>query len=181
MNPVVVSNSTPLIALASIGRFSTLQELFTQIHIPEAVLSEVAGDKRRRAGSREILTASWINTVHVENIPSVDFLRTLVDQGEAEAIVLSRELNADLLLIDDGGGRKIAESAAITGVGTVGLLLRYYRVDASSFRAALDELLSKGFRLAPKEYRKIVQLALQRSGKDGVTPCPPAKTLKCKT
>lgn len=41
MNPVVVSNSTPLIALASIGRFSALRELFTQIHIPEAVLTIV--------------------------------------------------------------------------------------------------------------------------------------------
>jgi len=113
MKPVVVSNSTPLIALASIGRFSALRELFTQIHIPQAVLSEVAGDKRRRAGSREILAASWINTVQVENIASVDFLRTLVDQGEAESIVLSRELNANLLLIDDKDGRKIAESAGI--------------------------------------------------------------------
>jgi len=165
MKPVVVSNSTPLIALASIGRFSALRELFTQIHIPQAVLSEVAGDKRRRAGSREVLAASWMNTVQVENIASVDFLRTLVDQGEAESIGLSRELNANLLLIDDKDGRKIAESAGITCVGTVGLLLRYYRLDADAFTVALDELVSKGFRLAPKEYRKIIQLALQRSGK----------------
>ena len=165
MKPVVVSNSTPLIALASIGRFSALRELFTQIHIPQAVLSEVAGDKRRRAGSREVLAASWMNTVQVENIASVDFLRTLVDQGEAESVVLSRELNANLLLIDDKDGRKIAESAGITCVGTVGLLLRYYRLDADAFTVALDELVSKGFRLAPKEYRKIIQLALQRSGK----------------
>lgn len=167
MNPVVVSNSTPLIALASIGRFSALRELFTQIHIPEAVLSEVAGDKRRRAGSREILAASWINTVQVENIPSVDFLKTLVDQGEAESIVLSRELNADLLLIDDKDGRKIAESAGITCVGTVGLLLHYYRLDTDSFTTSLDELVAQGFRLAPKEYREIVQLAIQLSGKGG--------------
>lgn len=146
-----------------------MRKLFTQIHIPEAVLSEVAGDKRRRAGSREILAASWINTVQVENIPSVDFLKTLVDQGEAESIVLSRELNADLLLIDDKDGRKIAESAGIiTCVGTVGLLLHYYRLDTDSFTNSLDELVAQGFRLAPKEYRKIVQLAIQRSGKVGV-------------
>ena len=164
MKPVVVSNSTPLIALASIGRFSALRELFTQVHIPQAVLSEVAGDKKRRAGSREISAASWISTVQVENIASVDFLRALVDQGEAESIVLSKELNADLLLIDDKDGRKIAESAGITCVGTVGLLLRYYRLNADEFTIALDELIAKGFRLAPKEYSKIVQLALQRSG-----------------
>jgi predicted nucleic acid-binding protein len=164
MKPVVVSNSTPLIALASIGRFSALRELFKQVHVPQAVFSEVAGDKRRRAGSREIRAASWINTVQVENIASVDFLRALVDHGEAESIVLSRELNADILLIDDKDGRKIAESSGITCVGTVGLLLRYYRLNADEFKAALDELIAKGFRLAPKEYRKIVQLALQRSG-----------------
>lgn len=122
MNPVVVSNSTPLIALANIGLFSALRELFAQVHIPQAVLSEVVGDKKkRRPGSQEILAASWINTIRVENISSIDFLRTLVHQGEAEAIVLSRELNADLLLIDDKDGRKIAESVGITCVGTVGL------------------------------------------------------------
>jgi len=164
MKPVVVSNSTPLIALASIGRFPVLRELFTQVHIPQAVLSEVADDKKRRTGSREISAASWIQTVQVENIASVDFLRALVDQGEAESIVLSKELNADLLLIDDKDGRKIAESAGITCVGTVGLLLRYYRLNADEFKAALDELIAKGFRLAPKEYSKIVQLAQQRSG-----------------
>ena len=58
MKPVVVSNSTPLIALANIGRFSILRKLFAQVHIPQAVLSEVAGDKKRRAGSREISAAS---------------------------------------------------------------------------------------------------------------------------
>lgn len=148
-----------------IGRFAALRELFTQINIPQAVLSEVADEKRRRAGSREILAATWINAIPVENIASVEFLRTMVDQGEAESIVLSRELNADLLLIDDKDGRKIAESAGIACAGTVGLLLRYYRHDVDAFTAALDELVAKGFRLAPKEYGKIIQLALQRSGK----------------
>jgi len=50
----------------------------------------------------------------------------------------------------------------------------------SSFQKALDELVAKGFRLAPKEYRKIVELAQQRGGKGGVTPSPPAKTLNFK-
>ena len=71
-------------------------------------------------------------------------------------------------MIDDKDGRKIAESTGITCVGTVGLLLRYYRLDADAFTAALDELVAKGFRLAPREYRKIVLLALS-------SLIPPAK------
>lgn len=36
---IVVSNTTPLIGLASIERFSLLQQLFGEIHIPQAVFT----------------------------------------------------------------------------------------------------------------------------------------------
>ncbi len=37
---IVVSNSTPLIGLASIGRFDLLRSLFQKLYVPQAVYHE---------------------------------------------------------------------------------------------------------------------------------------------
>jgi len=37
---IVVSDTTPLIGLASIGRLNVLQELFGEVYIPQAVYDE---------------------------------------------------------------------------------------------------------------------------------------------
>ena len=37
---IVVSDTTPLIGLASIGRLELLQELFEEVYIPQAVFDE---------------------------------------------------------------------------------------------------------------------------------------------
>jgi uncharacterized protein len=41
----VVSNSTPIISLASIGQLSLLPELFGKIYIPQAVYYEIKSKK----------------------------------------------------------------------------------------------------------------------------------------
>lgn len=121
----VVSNSTPLIALAAINRFYIFQELFGKIYIPTAVYDEIVTVGKGRAGSNELESAVWITCCSVNNLSLVNFLNTSLDAGEAEAIALSQELTADLLLIDDKAGCYMAESVGIPITGTVGLLLHY--------------------------------------------------------
>jgi len=53
------------------------------------------------------------------------FIQTLseyLDAGEAEAIALAKELNADLLLIDEKLGKQFAEAEHIACKGAVGIL-----------------------------------------------------------
>jgi predicted nucleic acid-binding protein len=157
----VVSNSTPLIALSQISRLNIIKELFGTIIIPDAVFIEVAADKKGRAGKDEVSLAKWIRTMKVSNPLAADFLSVDLDPGEAEAITLSKEINADLLLIDDKDGRKAAKSVDIPITGTVGLLLRYYKGKKEDFKLALDELIAKGFRLSVQEYEKFLMMANQ--------------------
>jgi predicted nucleic acid-binding protein len=159
MSLQVVSNSTPIIALAKIDRIEILRELFGIIVIPEAVRNEVADRGRKRAGSAEVMGHDWIVTKRVHNRTAVDFLLVSVDPGEAEAIALAKESDADLLLIDDRAGRRISESVGVAITGTIGVLLRYYRGNPRSFKRALDELMANGFRIGMAEYHKIVKLA----------------------
>ena len=123
MNLRVVSNSTPLIALARIRRFQLLRELFGEINIPLAVYDEVVNAGKGRAGVIEVESADWIHYHQVSNSDLVAFLRIPLDSGEAEAIALAKEISADLVLLDDSDGRNIAESVGITFTGTIGILL----------------------------------------------------------
>ena len=159
MKLTIVANSTPLIALARIGRLNILQEMFGAIHIPQAVYNEVATDSKKRSGSSEVEQYAWINKVDIARSDLLEFLMLTVDAGEAEAIALAREIKADLLLIDDKEGRRIADSVGQAIAGTIGLLLRYYKGRPEVFKKAFDELLEQGFRLKKEEYERIVAMA----------------------
>ncbi len=56
-----VSNSTPLIYLAAIGRFGLLQALYGRISIPLAVFDEVVTQGTGRWGAAETANANWID------------------------------------------------------------------------------------------------------------------------
>lgn len=122
---VVVSNTTPLIGFAVIGRFDLLRQLFGKIHIPEAVYNEAVVAGRERGGARsEVSTANWIETVQVKERLAVDVLLDELDLGEAETIVLAREIDADWVLMDEKKGRRKLSEMGLNKVRTVGLLLR---------------------------------------------------------
>ena len=88
---IVVSNTTPLIGLASIQRFQLLEQLFGEIHIPQAVYEEAVVAGREVGGARrEVLAATWIKTLSVKDRLAVDMLLGELDLGEAETIVLAR-------------------------------------------------------------------------------------------
>ena len=103
----VISNTTPLIGLASIDQFELLRQLFGGIIIPRAVYNEVVIAGREKGGAkREVLTANWIKTVSVKDRLAVEILLDELDLGAAETIVLAREINADWVLMDEKKGRR---------------------------------------------------------------------------
>ena len=100
---VVVSNSTPLIALSKIGLFELLKEYFGEITIPNEVYEEVVTRGSNLFGAREVSNSDWVKVVEAENKLAVDTLSVHLGKGEAEAIILAKEKNT-LLLIDDRDG-----------------------------------------------------------------------------
>ncbi|WP_367884528.1 DUF3368 domain-containing protein [Thermococcus sp. JCM 11816] len=66
--------------------------------------------------------AEWIKVQDVNDRLSVEILMKEIEIGEAEAIVLARELNADLLVLDERIPRIIAKSLGIKVAGTLALL-----------------------------------------------------------
>jgi uncharacterized protein len=141
---IVVSDSSPLIALASVGHLEVLRALYGRVMIPEAVRDEVSGDLDRR-GAREVLAAGWIETRSASDTIDLYLARTLVDAGEAEAIGLAIELDAELLIVDERRARDLAETMGLRITGVVGVLLEAKnRGLIAAIKPILDALSASG-------------------------------------
>jgi uncharacterized protein len=159
--PVTVSNSTPLIHLAKIGQLHLLPELFGTLLIPQAVYTECVLEGRGYEESTRIAQARWLQVVPVVNQTLLTLLNSELDKGEAEAIVLALERQADRLLLDDTEGRNKARLYGLPYTGTLGILLRARQVNKlnASFRATLDALQASGFWLDKHLYQRLIQEA----------------------
>ena len=95
----VVSNTSPLIALAKLERLDLLQQLFQKITIPESVYHEFLDycPKNEEENFRHACD-NFIEIIKVQN--KLEFNRRL-DLGEQEVLSLALNLNADIALIDD--------------------------------------------------------------------------------
>jgi uncharacterized protein len=151
---IVVSDTSPILSLALIGRLDLLRDLYGTITIPEAVRAEIISTDQ--GGAREVIQADWIVTRPIEPDVAVKLLLREVDRGEAEAIGLALQLAADVLLIDE---RKARHLAAYLELGVVGLLdvlqEAKQRQLITSVRPILDDLMARArFRLSHKLYQR---------------------------
>lgn len=158
---MIVSNSTPLIALSKIKQLQLLKDYFGTITIPMEVFDEIVTRGGALFGAKEVKTKDWIRVSNVKNQLTVDILCRYLDRGEAEAIVLAKENDASLLIIDDSDGRKIAGDIGLKITGTIGILLLAAEDNKLDLNKSLDDLIASGFRLSKKEYKKLI-------GKDGL-------------
>lgn len=157
----VVSNTSPILNLAIVARLDLLRQQFGQIQIPPAVLDELKIDEER-PGSQPIkaaIIAGWIQVQPVSNQTLIQLLKQTLDGGEAEAISLALELQAEWILLDERDGRKVAKSLGLYVTGVLGILLRAKQSgELSSLQPALEDLTQKaGFRIAPELLAKVLQ------------------------
>lgn len=130
---IVVSDTSPLTALLTVGEGHLLPELFAEVVIPGAVRDELLR-------SHPALPA-WLRVEPVKDAAEAARLAQFVDSGEAEAIELARELRADRLLIDERRGRRLAVEQGVSVIGLLGVVLLARRTGRiASARALLLRL-----------------------------------------
>lgn len=119
---LVVSDTSPISNLLLINQLELLQLLFEEVIVPTAVDVEI----RQLAKIGEDITAyessEWIIVRQPSSPVLVRQLRDSLDEGEAEAIVLAKELGSSLLLLDERRGTQIARSKGLTTIGLLGVL-----------------------------------------------------------
>jgi len=148
----VVSNSSPLIALARIQRLDLVPAVLKSALIPPAVAREIAP-------SIPVLP-DWLEVRAPTRALSVVASRGRLGDGEWDAIALAIELEASAIVIDDRPARRLAEAAGLNVIGTLGLLLEAKRAGhIRTIRAELDKLLETSFFLSQELYDQLLRLA----------------------
>lgn len=101
----------------------------------------------------------WIEIWEIRNPDSKAYFLDL-DEGEAEVIILAKEQDADLVIMDEIMGRRIAKQFNLTVTGTIGVLLKAKeRGFVNVIKELLTELQEKGTWLNTKLISKALEIA----------------------
>ena len=153
----VVSNSTPLISLLKLNRLELLEQLYSQINIPVAVYCEIEAGKNK-IYYQDLSKLEWINIVEIREKTAVEYFIDL-HAGEAETIVLAKEMKSDLVILDEKLGRNHAKQAGLKVTGTIGVLIKAKNNGLiSALKPFLDELTEKGVWISENLKKEILKV-----------------------
>lgn len=156
---IVVSDASPLINLARIGKLSLLQEIYGTVLVPDAVWHEVVIRGRGQAGAAEVESAGWVQRRAIADRVLAVTLQRDLNLGEAEAIVLALESDADLLVIDERLGRLAANRLGVRLIGLIGVLVAAKRRGLiERVKPQMDALKNvAGFRVDESLYFRVLR------------------------
>lgn len=157
---IVVSDTSPINNLAAINHLHLLHQLYGTVFIPEDVYRELIDPSFPVAGAAEVQTFDWIQTRTISDLTLVEVLSNELDIGEAEAIALAVEMQANQVLIDERRGRLIVSRLNLRYIGILGILVEAKNQDLiAEVKPLLDALINKaGFWVAEPLYNSVLQL-----------------------
>ena len=153
---IVVADTSPINYLLLINQIDLLPRLFQQIIIPDVVRDEMLDPDAPPVLQQWITNPpSWLT---VQTVPVIDTTLNTLDPGEQAAITLAQTLPADLLIIDERLGRRIAEERGLAIIGTLGILDDAATQGLINLAEAIAQLQQTNFRVS----RRIIQALLNK-------------------
>lgn len=112
---LVVSNTSPITNLASVGVLDLLRQQFGEVVIPSAVINELKleTDYPGTGEIRAAIKAGWLKQINLEDDKVARALQRELDDGEAEAIAPALQLKIETILMDERDGRSVAKSMGL--------------------------------------------------------------------
>ncbi len=108
----IVSDTTALIVLANLHQLDLFGACFEPVLIPDAVHREwLAGDA---TVDEAIQRLGFIQVVSVNDSALLSELQSLLDPGEAEALVVARERGLTLLVNEKKGERGVSSTSSLS-------------------------------------------------------------------
>jgi len=153
---IVVSNATPIITLSSIGKIDILKHFFEKVYIPQAVYDEI---KSKKAYGYQEIEDDFFEVITIEDSFAQDILLNDLDLGEAQTIVLAKELNADIVLIDETIGYNLARSQKLNVKRTLSfLIVAKERGLIEEVKPLLDEMIENGRWISRRVYGDVLRV-----------------------
>lgn len=160
---IIVSDTSPIANLIVVGYAYLLPQLFGSVIIPEAVYQELLANGSNHPITQTVKAVDWIEIRSVTDQQQVEILEQdrNLDAGEANAIVLALELQANQLLIDERLGRLEAKRQGLRITGILGVLLAAKNQNLiSEVCPIMDALIQEAnFRISPELYSEVLRLA----------------------
>ena len=154
----IISNTTPIISLLKIGKLNLLKELYEKVIVPTAVYIEIENG-REKPYYQDLTQIDWVEIQEIRNPDSRAYFLDL-DDGEAEVLILAKEQNVDLVIMDEIMGRRYAKQLGFNLTGTIGILLKSKENGLiESIKDLLTELTKKGTWLSPKLISTAIKLS----------------------
>jgi uncharacterized protein len=158
---LIIADSSALISLASCKKLSLLDKLFADVKVPQAVFDEVTQKEKSQSEILRDYLKGKVVDIDLTNLV-LDFGE--LGRGELEAMALFKQINADLLLLDDKKARKIALLNKIPIVGSFGILLSGKKKGLiKSVKPLIDELELSGIYISKSLVKRVLILAKEDS------------------
>ncbi len=152
---IVVSDTSPVNYLLLIDQIDLLPRLFQQIIIPDVVRKEMLDPLAPPSLQQWIAhPPSWLR---VQTVSGVDTTLNALDPGEQAAITLAQTLPADLLIIDERLGRRVASDRGIPIIGTLGILDDAASQGLIELADAIERLQQTNFRISRRLIRTLLE------------------------
>lgn len=160
---VVVSKTSPLVNLAAIGQGDLLDALYGEVIVLPAVQREFATLRQHEPRFASAILPACVRVQPLSAAATLHLatLVLLLDDGEAETLALSVDLRADLVLVDERAGNRIARRLNLRPQGLIAVLLEgKSKGHVPALAPLLDRLeVQARFWLSPNVRAKALHLA----------------------
>jgi predicted nucleic acid-binding protein len=157
-----VADAGPLIHLTEIGCLPLLR-IFDILHIPEAVWWETVRHGRVEQG--EVLGLGTVQQHTLSHSEVMQFTQERgyeeLQDGERQCLYLCQQVGVSILLTDDLAVREQAKRLNVTPIGSLGVVVRAYRVGQISLANAERHIIDLYDVSSLFVTRAIVELAIE--------------------
>jgi len=150
---MIIGDSSALVALAVVNQLELLEKLYDNLYIPEAVFNEVTQIGKPQSDKLRQFLQSRVKRV------DLTLTQLGLGLGELEAITLYKNLDADVLLIDDNRAKKYASLNGVKVIGSLGILIKAKEEGhIEKVKPLLDEIQKSEVYISMKLIEKVLEI-----------------------